>query len=93
MNKKTNTILFILGATVFNLLITLILLVLLLVLYGRFLAPRLPEGISPWGFPVLFVGSLVLSFVIYRLALKYFMKKVNMEKYFSPIFGARRPPN
>jgi phosphoglycerol transferase MdoB-like AlkP superfamily enzyme len=93
MNKKTNTILFILGATVFNLLITLILLVLLLVLYGRFLAPTLPETIAPWGFPVLFVVSIVLSFVIYRLALKYFMKKVNMEKYFSPIFGARRPPN
>jgi hypothetical protein len=90
MSKKTNTFLFILGATVFNLLVTLILLVLLLVLYGRFLVPNLPEEAAPWGFPVLFVGSIVLSLVIYRTALKYFMKKVNMEKYFDPIFGPRR---
>ena len=87
MNKKTNTIWFILGATVFNILTTIICFVLLLVLYVKL---NLPESTVAWGFPLIFIGAIVLSFLIYRLVIKQVMKKVEMEKYFDPIFGRRK---
>jgi uncharacterized membrane protein (DUF485 family) len=92
MSKKTNTLWFILGATVFNILTTVISFIVLLVLYIRFLAPSLPEDSFNWGFPVIFIGSIALSFVLYRVILKRLMKKIDVEKHFDPIFGRRRPP-
>lgn len=92
MNKKSNTLLFMIGATVFNILITVICFVLLLVLYGRLLAPLLPQETAAIGLPIVFIGAIVLSFVIYRFALKAFTKRFEAEKYFDPIFKSRRPP-
>jgi phosphoglycerol transferase MdoB-like AlkP superfamily enzyme len=91
MNKKTNTLLFVLGATVFNVLITFISLLVLLLVYFRLIAPKLPESAAAWGVPVIFVGSIALSFVVYRIVLKQILKRVDMEKYFDPIFNARKP--
>ena len=90
MSKKTNTLWFILGATAFNILTTIICFVLLLVVYARLLMPSLPETAAAWGFPIIFIGAIALSFVLYRFILKQVMKKVDMEKYFDPIFGRRR---
>ena len=91
MSKKTNTLLFILGGTVFNILITIVCFLVLLVIYSRFLYPVLPESSSAWVLPVIFVVSIAASFFVYRLAIKIITKKVDMEKHFDPIFG-RRPP-
>jgi hypothetical protein len=92
MNKKTNTLLFILGATVFNVFITAGCFIVLLLLYARFIMPLIPEGGQAWGFPAIFVAAIALSFLIYRIALKQLMKRVDMEKHLDPIFGGRRPP-
>ena len=92
MSKKTNTLLFILGATVFNILVTVVSFILLLVLFAKFLMPLLPETGAAWAFPVIFIASIALSFLVYRLVLKFLLKKINMEKHFEPIFGRRRPP-
>jgi hypothetical protein len=92
MSKKTNTLWFILGATVFNILITIICFLLLFVIYARFLLPYLPESTVAWGFPVIFIGAIALSFIIYRVILKQILKRVDITKYFDPIFGKRRPP-
>ena len=90
MSKKTNTLLFILGGTVFNILVTLICFVIFLVIYGR-VHSLFPESVAAWILPVIFIASIVVSFVVYRLLIKIIMKKVDMEKYFDPIFGPRRP--
>jgi tellurite resistance protein TehA-like permease len=90
MSKKTNTLLFILGATVFNILLTIICFLLLFVLFIRFIYPYLPESAAQWGFPVIFIGAIAISFVLYRIILKEVMKKVDFEKHFDPIFGRRR---
>jgi hypothetical protein len=92
MSKKTNTLLFILGATVFNILVTVVCFTALLVLYARFIASLLPEGGQAWGFPLIFIAAIALSFLIYRVVLKQLMKKIDVEKHFDPIFGGRRPP-
>ena len=90
MSKKTNTLWFILAATAFNILTTIICFVLLLFVYARLIMPSLPESAAAWGFPIIFIGAIVLSFFLYRFILKIIMKKVDMEKHFDPIFGRRR---
>jgi hypothetical protein len=92
MSKKSNTWLFILGATVFNILITIVSFLVLLVIYARFIIKYLPEESAAWGFPVIFILAIALSFVLYRIILKYLLKKIEVDKYFDPIFGRRRPP-
>jgi uncharacterized membrane protein (DUF485 family) len=91
MSKKTNTFWFILGATLFNILLALFCFVALLLLYARFLAPLLPEERAVWGFPVVFIGAMALSFVIYRIILKQAMKKFNLNEHLTPIFGRGAP--
>ncbi|GHT44123.1 hypothetical protein AGMMS49921_13380 [Endomicrobiia bacterium] len=91
MNKKTNTWLFILGATVFNILITIISFVALLAVYAKFIMRLLPEAGTAWGFPVIFIAAIALSFVLYRVILKHLLKRFDVEKYFDPIFGRRGP--
>lgn len=93
MSKKTNTLLFILGATAFNILTTIIAFILLFALYVNFIMPLLSgygESAAAWGLPVIFILSIVLSFLLYRVVLKLIMKKYDLDKYFDPIFGRRR---
>jgi hypothetical protein len=96
MSKKTNTLLFILAATVFNILLTVAAFMALLLLFTFVIMPRLPEPAAAkaatWAIPAIFIGAIAISFAVYRLILKVFMKKVNIEKHFDPIFGGRRPP-
>ena len=91
MSRKTNTLLFILGGTVFNIIITVVCFLVLMVVFSTFLYPRLPEDSAAWILPAIFIASIVASFFIYRVALKQIMKRVDMEKHFDPIFGPRRP--
>jgi hypothetical protein len=90
MNKKTNTILFILGATVFNILVTLLSFVLLMLIYVKFIMVLLPETGRSWGFPIIFIAAIALSFVVSRLVLRLIIDKVDIDKYFDPIFGRKR---
>ena len=90
MNKKANTLLFLLGATLFNVLVTVLSFLLLLAIYARFIMGLLGEGAQAWSFFFIFMAAIAVSFVVYRLALKLLMKKIDTEKYFDPIFG-RRP--
>ena len=86
MNKKTNTLLFVLGGTLFNILITVLSFISFLVIYSKFLYPHFPESSAAWALPIIFVASILVSFLVYRQAVKILIKKVNMEKYFDPIF-------
>jgi len=90
MNKKANTLLFLLGATLFNMLTTIIFFVALLILYSKTIMTIIPESGQAWGFPLIFIAAIALSFVIYRFVVKLLEKKVNVDKYFDPIFGRRR---
>jgi hypothetical protein len=90
MSKKTNTLWFILGATVFNILTTILCFIVLFAIYVRFFLPILSESVAAWGFPVIFIGAIVASFFLYRFILKQLMKKIDFEQYFDPIFGRKR---
>jgi hypothetical protein len=90
MNKKVNTALFILGATVFNLIV-----MALLILLGLFLISLLPlqqasAGLSTVLMILVFFGSIVVSFLLYHKLVKYLSTKIDMDKYFHPIFRKKK---
>ncbi|MDR0399629.1 MAG: leader peptide processing enzyme [Treponema sp.] len=91
MNKRVNTLLFVLGATVFNVLLYIVSLLLLMLLYSQIVG-SLPESVQQWGIIVILILPLAVSFVVYRLILKVLLKKFDAEKYFAPLFSGRRPP-
>jgi hypothetical protein len=86
MNKRLNTVLFILGATIFNVLTVIVSFILFFLFYLRFLAPLVPEAAQNWSFSFIFVLSIVASFLAYRYILKFLTKKIDFDKYFDPLF-------
>ena len=90
MNKKVNTVLFLLGATVFNIIVTMLFILLLGFLYLRFFMVYFSsENAIFWAFVLIFIGSITASFFLYRFLLSILLKKVNVEKYFEPIFRSK----
>jgi hypothetical protein len=89
MNKKVNTALFILGATVFNLLLMLVLfavpMVALIVIFGQKLQQVF--GILS---VVLFFAALVGSFFLYGFLMKRISAKWDLDKYLHPIFKPKK---
>jgi len=89
MNKKVNTILFILGATVFNTIVAIISFFILLILYGKFIFHRIPETGYSWAVSLMLLASIAISIFVYRAVLKLFINKIDVEQYFDPLFVKR----
>lgn len=89
MNKKVNTVLFILAATVVNIGIMIILLLLGLLLLGRLLPQDFSPEIGQILFLLVFVASIAGAFFLYNRIIKLVSKKIDMDKYFDPIFRPR----
>jgi hypothetical protein len=90
MGRKANTLFFILGATAFNILVTLLGFAALFLLFFRLILPRFfPDAPVSWGFPVIFICSVVLSFFVYRWALKLFLKHFDADKNLGPLFRVK----
>jgi uncharacterized membrane protein YbhN (UPF0104 family) len=85
MNKKTNTLLFILIAMMTNIVATLIYFFILYLLYSVFIAPRLPANSEVLSLALIFLAALAISFITYQKLLKLFIKKVDVRKYFEPV--------
>jgi len=92
MNKKLNTLFFILGATLFNILVVVVTWLLLTVVFVRFFLSLMPDAAVNWAFSLIFIGAIVVSFIVYRLVLNKLTSKINFEDYFDPIIKGRRPP-
>jgi len=90
MNKKVNTVLFLLGATVFNLLIMFLLIVLFLVLISAVFRDSLNPNVLSIIMIVVFIGSIAASFFIYGRVVKWLSRKIDMEKYFLPLFRRKK---
>ena len=90
MNKKLNTLFFIIGATVLNLLIMLFLMLISLTLVGVIFKGNLNPNILSVLMMVIFLGSIIGAFVIYSWLVKRIAKKIDMDKYFLPLFKKRK---
>jgi phosphoglycerol transferase MdoB-like AlkP superfamily enzyme len=85
MNKKVNTLLFILCATLFNIIIALVSFIVFVIIYLKF-QMQMPESSRSWAFAVIFLASIGVSFLVYRIVLKHLIEKIDIEKYFDPLF-------
>jgi len=92
MNKKLNTLFFVLGATLFNVIVTLLVFVLLMVIFLVFLIDILPEAAMSWVGLLSIIASIAASFMAYRFVLNRLLNKIKFEDYFDPIFKGYRPP-
>lgn len=92
MNKKLNTVLFLLGATVLNLLIMLVLVVIIGA--GFFVAYRNMEEVgqtlSLLAVLVILFGSIGGTFFIYNRLIKWIVKKWDLEQYIEPVFRQQK---
>jgi hypothetical protein len=89
LNKKLNTFFFVLAATAVNLVITIIVFFVLLMLFLRLIAPHISEEAVTWGSMLIFILAIALAFIIYQVIIKLFAAKVDMHKYFDPIFAPK----
>ena len=89
MNKKRNTILFILGATVFNLLIMLILLILGTILVSFILKGSEPGMAGPLLLFLVFGLGIVGSYFIYNRVVRALSNRIDFDRYFEPLIKPR----
>ncbi|NQT60995.1 MAG: leader peptide processing enzyme [Bacteroidetes bacterium] len=85
MNKKVNTALFMLGATLVNIVLMLVLLIGLIMLIGA-IFPEPSSSLAQILLIAAFLLALAGSFGIYTLIIKLVSKRIDMDKYFHPLF-------
>ena len=90
--QKLNTAIFVLVATIINVFLIILFLIIGFVLLAKFGNPEADSANSIW-IMVIFASSLGLSWVIYHYAMKAFTKKVNVDENFAPLLGSKRPSN
>ncbi len=92
MNKKLNTVYFLIGATILNLFI-LILLALILGVSVGFIYQKLnvdSQGLSLMAVIIILFGSIAGTFFLYSRIIKWVVKKWNLDNYIEPIFRSKR---
>ncbi len=90
MNKKVNTALFILGASVLNIILMIGVFILLLAILGALLPEDTSATAGQFILLFAFLASIAASFGIYTLVIRLISNRIDMEKYFHPIFKPRR---
>ena len=92
MNKKLNTVYFLIAATILNLIILIILALILGVTVG-FLYQKLnveSDGLSLLAVIIILFGSIAGTFFLYSRIIKWVVKKWNLDNYIEPIFRTKR---
>lgn len=88
MSKKSNTVWFMVGATVLNVVIMLILFVICFLLITRFVDPS--STLVPLWLGLSFLVSIGGSFYLYSLAIKWMSRKFNLEDKLAPLITRRK---
>lgn len=89
MNKKANTILFMIAATALNVVMMVVIFLVLVMLYAWIVPSGFSSQVGQIIGIVLFLGSIALTYFIYHRLVKWMSKKWNLDDYFDPIFGKR----
>ena len=90
MNKKANTIVFMLVATVLNVGLMVGIFGILTVLDLLLLAPRISPQANQFVFIIIIIITMALTFFLYHRIIKWLTKKWNLEERLGPIFGNRK---
>ncbi len=84
--KKRNTAIFVLVATILNIVLMLLFMIIGYILLAKFGNPDNPGAAQVW-LIIIFVGSIGLSWFIYSRIVKWYTKKVDVDKKFAPLIG------
>lgn len=90
MNKRLNTVLFILGATVFNIVAMLLFFLVFMIIFARFIAPSLPPGANQIILLVLFIVSIAGTYLLYHRIMRWLSNKYDLEEHMAPLFGKKK---
>ncbi len=90
VNKKANTILFMLGATVLNVVLMVVIFLGLMLLYAWLVPGGFQTQLGQVIGIVLFLGSIGLTYFLYHRMIKWISNKWNLEDHFDPIFRGRK---
>lgn len=83
--KKRNTALFMVVATVVNIVLMTVFMLIGYILLVRFANPDKPEAGQVW-LIVIFIGSIMLAWFVYSRMVKWYTKKVDVNEKFAPLF-------
>ena len=87
--KKRNTAIFVIVATLINIILMMVFMIVGYVLLARFGNPDNPSAAQIW-LVVIFLGSIGLSWFIYSRMVKWYAKRVDVDKKFAPLITPRR---
>lgn len=92
MSKKTNTVWFMLVATIVNLLLLVLFFVIGFKIISLYLNVNPESTIAPLLIGLVFLGSIVLSFLVYSKLVKFVVNKYKLEDKMDPLFGGKKRP-
>ncbi len=90
MNKKVNTVIFLLVGTVVNILVMLLLLIAFLYLIGFIFTPETDGNVVTVATLTAVMLSVVGSYFIYSKLVKFVNKKWDIEQWIEPLFRRKR---
>ena len=88
MSKKSNTLWFMLAATVLNILLMMVLFIICFILITRFVDPN--SSLIPLWLGLTFLVSIGGSFFLYSRIIKWMNTKYHLEEKLGPIFGSKK---
>lgn len=91
MTKRAKTLLFLAAAVLFNIAVTVLSFAALSLLYFAAARPFISDNFIIFGFPVIFITAIFLSFAVYRAVLRRFMRTFDMNRHFDTAFSFRKP--
>ena len=77
-------------ATLVNIVLMTVFMLVGYILLVRFADPDKPEAGQIW-LIVVFIGSIILAWFVYSLMVKWYTKRVNVNEKFAPLITPRRP--
>jgi undecaprenyl pyrophosphate phosphatase UppP len=89
MNKKVNYALFLIAATIVNIVIMILLFVIPTVILAVILEDKM-QSVWPFLIIILPVVAIGGGYFIYSKLFKLFREKVDMNKYFEPLFKKKK---
>lgn len=89
MNKKLNTVLFMLAGTVLNIFMMLASFLILLFLANFILTPETGATMKMVVFFLVIALSVIGSFLLYSRIVKWINEKYSLDQYMHPLFGKR----
>jgi len=90
MNKKLNTLLFLIVGTIVNIIVMLLLLVGFLYLIGNIFTSETSDAVITSVTLTAVMLSVVGSYFIYSKLVKFVNKKWNLEQWIEPLFRKKR---